>query len=291
MSAVRTLAVGAHRLTLIRDLVIACPLRVMLSAAQRPIWEPLAGPTDDEGRVPLPVNCLLIETGGRKILVDAGDGFRPERPAEKNGRLVEYLAALGTAPGEIDTVFLTHLHTDHVLGLTRPTDQGPEPVFGEAAHLVSTPEAERMADPARRLRPDAHMRPFDEQAAETYDVVDAAGLLRTIVPGTPIAPGITPLHTPGHASGQCSLLIEDDGEALLYLADVFHWEFEFEHVELYGDADPEPERVPVSKREMIALARSRDAILAASHLPDFARLRTDADGRVVGLLPVPPRSS
>lgn len=283
MSAVASINVGEHRLTLIRDLTIACPLRVMLSAAQRPIWEPLAGPTDDDGRVPLPVNCLLIEAGERKILIDAGDGFRPERSAEKNGHLVEHLAALGTAPEEIDTVFFTHLHTDHVLGAARPTDADLEPVFTAATHLVSTPEAERMADPSRRLRPDAHMRPFDEQAATTYDLLDRAGLLGKIEPGEPIAPGVTPLHIPGHAPGQCSLLIEDGQDALLYLADAFHWEFEFEHIELYGDADPEPEKVPTSRHQMIALAQDRGAILAASHLPGFARLRTDGAGRPVGL--------
>lgn len=114
MTSAASIDVGEHRVTLIRDLMIACPLRVMLSAAQRPIWEPIAGPTDDDGRVPLPVNSRLIETGERKILIDVGDGFRPERPAEKNGHLLEHLDALGTAPEAIDTVFITHLHTDHV---------------------------------------------------------------------------------------------------------------------------------------------------------------------------------
>ena len=276
MGVIGTVEVGSHRLTLIQDLVIACPLLVMLSPEQRPTWEPLAGPTDDDGRVPLPVNCLLIESGGRKVLIDAGDGFRPERPPEKNGHLVEHLAGIGVAPEEVDTIFITHLHTDHVLGLTRPTgDGGLEAVFTEATHLVSTPEAERMADPSRRLRLDDHMRPFDEQAAETYDLIEAAGLLRAVDPGTEIVPGVTPIHTPGHAPGQCSLLIEDGDDCLIYLADVFHWDFEFEHTELYGPSDPEPDQVPISKRAMITLAESRDATLAASHLPDFCRLTTD----------------
>jgi glyoxylase-like metal-dependent hydrolase (beta-lactamase superfamily II) len=127
------------------------------------------------------------------------------------------------------------------------------------------------------------MRPFDEQAAAAYDLLDAAGLLGTVDPGTEIAPGITPLHSPGHAPGQCSLLIEDGDDALLYLADVFHWEFEFDHVEIYGDADPEPDRVPTSRRALIALAERRDAALAASHFPGFFRLRTDDDGGAIGI--------
>jgi glyoxylase-like metal-dependent hydrolase (beta-lactamase superfamily II) len=127
------------------------------------------------------------------------------------------------------------------------------------------------------------MRPFDEQAAATYDLLDAAGLLGTVEPGTEIAPGITPLHSPGHAPGQCSLLVEDGDDALLYLADVFHWEFEFDHVEIYGDADPEPGKVSTSRRALIALAEQRDALLAASHFPDFFRLRTDDTGGEVGI--------
>jgi glyoxylase-like metal-dependent hydrolase (beta-lactamase superfamily II) len=67
--------------------------------------------------LPLDVNSFLIRHRGKLILSDAGTG-QGLQPVQKNlGKLPENLRALGAPPEAIDIIMLTHLHSDHSLGL------------------------------------------------------------------------------------------------------------------------------------------------------------------------------
>jgi glyoxylase-like metal-dependent hydrolase (beta-lactamase superfamily II) len=276
------LQIGRHRVTVIRDTTFDCPIDVLLSAGQRPRWEPLVQ-LDARRRIPLPVNCLLIESDGRKILVDGGDGVRRGRPKDENGRLLDRLAALDISRDQIDTVVLTHAHSDHIAGLVTPGPNGLETTFPAAEHLIARAEAERMADPARRGPRSPGLAPYDLAAAAAYDVLAGAGSFRAMGEGEAIGAGITLLAAPGHAAGHSAVLVEDGDECLLFLADVLHFSFEFEHLEFHGDFDADPEQVVVDRKAMIRLALDRDAIVAASHLHELAfRLEYDGSGRVIG---------
>lgn len=71
-----------------------------------------------EGRFPVSIGSFLVRTADRAILVDLGlgavDFAVPELATFRGGRLLDSLAAEGLTPDEIDTVFFTHLHHDHV---------------------------------------------------------------------------------------------------------------------------------------------------------------------------------
>ena len=60
--------------------------------------------------VPATISTFLVETGGRIILFDTGYGF-------PDSRLADALRRLGHDPSEIDLVYLTHFHRDHIGGL------------------------------------------------------------------------------------------------------------------------------------------------------------------------------
>ena len=63
-----------------------------------------------------PLNCLLVDTGARRLLFDAGMGASPLL-GRGAGLLTANLAAAGVSPEDIDAVLLTHLHCDHLWGL------------------------------------------------------------------------------------------------------------------------------------------------------------------------------
>src|SRR5262245_61291651 len=63
------------------------------------------------------LNVVLVRSGGRTILVDAGIGSDPGLNLPRAGRLVQRLEAAGVDLASVTDVVLTHMHMDHVGGL------------------------------------------------------------------------------------------------------------------------------------------------------------------------------
>ena len=96
------------------------------------LWERVVQ-ADELNRVPMPLDCLLVVSEGKRILVDTGFGDKLS-PKERGiygitgeSRLVGDLRRLGLAPEDIDIVINTHLHSDHCGGNTIMR-------FGEVSH-------------------------------------------------------------------------------------------------------------------------------------------------------------
>jgi glyoxylase-like metal-dependent hydrolase (beta-lactamase superfamily II) len=149
-------------------------------------------PTD---RVTLSVNALLVRSGKRVILVDAGLG-----PSAK-GAVAASLKAAGVAPADVTDVLLTHTHFDHYGGTI---DANGALAFPNATIRLSATEwawmQEKEADKAKVLAPK----------------------VRTFEPGTPVAPGVTPLRTYGHTPGHVGFEIVSGGRRLVAIGDIAH---------------------------------------------------------------------
>nr|MBC8263183.1 MBL fold metallo-hydrolase [Anaerolineales bacterium] len=87
------------------------------------LWEKVVQ-ADELNRVPMPLNCLLVVSEGKRILVDTGFGDKLSSKERQiwsiagDNRLVGDLRRLGFAPEDIDIVINTHLHSDHCGGNT-----------------------------------------------------------------------------------------------------------------------------------------------------------------------------
>jgi glyoxylase-like metal-dependent hydrolase (beta-lactamase superfamily II) len=83
----------------------------------------------------LPCTCYLIRAGGMTLLFDTGVGPRGlwGWAAEREAGLLPGLAALGVEPADLDVVFLSHLHIDHI-GWNADLDGTP--VFSNARYLI-----------------------------------------------------------------------------------------------------------------------------------------------------------
>lgn len=101
---------------------------------------------NDEGRLLLSIHCFVIESAGRRIVVDTGIGNDKKRqhPAwnQLHGPFLEHLTESGFAPNTIDTVLCTHLHVDHVGWNTRLVDGRWVPTFANARYLFARKEWE-----------------------------------------------------------------------------------------------------------------------------------------------------
>lgn len=164
------------------------------------------------GKVTVPFNPTLINTGGKLVLIDTGNG--PAAGAGV-GQLFGNLQAAGVAPEQIDIVLLSHLHPDHTNGL-----RGLNGSIAFPNATILAPEADwafwmnddNMAQAAAPVT--------KAYFANTRKVL--AGLDERIGRfrwGSEVAPGITAIaaagHTPGHtafvvASGTARVLVQSD---------------------------------------------------------------------------------
>ncbi|MBE9605559.1 MBL fold metallo-hydrolase [Acetobacteraceae bacterium H6797] len=169
------------------------------------------------------VQALLLRVAGRNILVDTCVGeekprpARPEWHARRASGFLEKLAALGLAPEDIDTVFCTHLHADHVGWNTRLIDGRWVPTFPRARYLMGKVELEHWL--ARQAEnPGVNHASF----ADSVQPLLEAKLVDTVIDGQEIAPGVTLLPLPGHSPGQMGLRVTRQGERAVFCGDAIH---------------------------------------------------------------------
>ncbi|HVD24961.1 MAG TPA: MBL fold metallo-hydrolase [Gaiellaceae bacterium] len=147
-------------------------------------------------RFRFPVVTYLLRSGGRNVLVDTGAGPRglwdewdPERAAE----LPDALAAQGAEPEEVDVVFFTHLHIDHV-GWN--TDDHGRPFFPNARYVVHRDALAFARGEGRRTHTPRTIDPIE------FEELDGEAEL---------APGITTTPLPGHYPGHMGVRIRLGG--------------------------------------------------------------------------------
>ena len=190
----------------------------MHGVVPKTIWSRLVS-CDDRNRVAYSTNCLLVEIGGKRVLVETGNGDKFS-PKEKEIYGIDHersisgaLAEIGIAPAAIDVVVLTHLHFDHAGGTTRRVPGGVEPVFPRARHVVQRREFVAAEH--------AHERNRASYLAENFAPLAAAGLLNVVDDATEILPGLRVIPTPGHTPGHQSVIIDGgNGECAVFFGDV-----------------------------------------------------------------------
>ena len=166
----------------------------------RALWGSLAE-TDERGRLRCRLNLLLVEAGGKRILVETGTGARmTDRDREikgvEGGDPVEALRTVGEDPDTIDFVVLSHLHYDHAGGMV---DTSGRPSFPNARYVVQRDEAEAAHGDELRLA--------GIMEVEQLDAVRAAGILAEVNGEVDLVPGVSVLRTGGHTRGSQAVLI------------------------------------------------------------------------------------
>ncbi|TCT07781.1 MBL fold metallo-hydrolase [Aquabacter spiritensis] len=231
-----------------------------------------------ENQVTVNFNILLLNTGGKLVVVDTGNG-----PAQGTVGLSQgTMAAIGIDPKTVDAVVISHFHGDHINGLL--TAQGT-PAFPNAQVMV--PEAEWafwMDDGAMSRAPDAMKGAF-QNARRVFKPfegkVEKYGWDKEIVPNlTPVA---TNGHTPGHtsfrlASGNSSLFIQSDvtNIPVLFLRNP-SW-----HVMYDMDAAKAEE----TRKRVYDMVSAERMLVAGFHFPFPAAAHVEKDGANYRYVPI-----
>jgi glyoxylase-like metal-dependent hydrolase (beta-lactamase superfamily II) len=275
------LTLGDARLTMVNGGNFRLDGGAMHGVVPKTLWSKLVS-CDAQNRCEYTTRCLLIETAGRRILVETGNGdkFSPKLKdiygIDHDRSIGDALREIGVEPESIDTVVMTHMHFDHSGGTTRRTASGAlEPVFKRAKHVVQRLEWEDATHPHERNRA--------SYLGDNIGPLGEAGLLQLVDGETELAPGVRVMPTPGHTRGHQSVLVgAPDGEKALFLGDVaptaVHTRLPW--VMAY---DLDPARTLESKRALFRRALDESWLLLWGHDRDHmgGRLGLDKDGNFV----------
>jgi glyoxylase-like metal-dependent hydrolase (beta-lactamase superfamily II) len=210
-----TLKVGNVSLTWLSGGIINLDGGGMFGVVPKPVWEKKY-PSNEKNQVRLSADPMLIQFEGHNILLDTGlgRGKLTEKQirnygVEKESDVGVCLEELGLSAADIDTVIMTHMHYDHACGLTVLENGEYRPAFPNAKIIVSQIEWDEMREPTFRTKGTYWRENWEPIAGQvvTIDEVWTFGPLKLI-------------HTGGHSNGHCILLIEDQGEAALHMADI-----------------------------------------------------------------------
>ena len=173
---------------------------------------------DAQWRMVLSMHAFVVRTPHHTVLVDACVGNDKERAYPEWNRLrtdfLGRLRAVGVAPEQVDYVFCTHFHGDHVGWNTRLDNGRWVPTFPNARYLFHKPEFEHwMALPDAKRPPPVRDSVVPIVEAGQYQVVSGDFALDDAFYLEP-----TPGHTPGH----CSVHLASQGLEAVVTGDMIH---------------------------------------------------------------------
>jgi glyoxylase-like metal-dependent hydrolase (beta-lactamase superfamily II) len=226
------------------------------------------------------VNAYLINTGDKLVLVDAGAAglFGP-----KLGKLAANLKAAGYQPEQVDEIYLTHMHPDHIGGLAVDGRMA----FPNAIVRAARADADYWLSNTNLSRAKKEDKSSFEGAMTSLHPYIEAQRFRPFDGRTPLAAGISALPRPGHTAGHTTYLVESRGQSLVLWGDLVHVaavQFDSPAVTIVYDSNA---RAAATQRKLAyADAATRGYLVAGAHLsfPGIGRVR--ANGRGYMWLPV-----
>ena len=207
------------------------------------------------------VNGFLINTGSALVLIDSGAGilFGPSV-----GKLLANLKASGYQPSQVDEIYITHMHGDHVGGLV----VNGKAAFPNAVVRASQQEADYWLNKA-------HMDSAPKEQKDGYlgamnslkPYVDA-GKFKPFNGDVVLVPGIRAMATPGHTAGHTVYVVESKGESLVLWGDLMHVaaaQFPDPAVTIAFDTDST--KAVAQRKRVFAEAAAHGDWVAGAHLP------------------------
>lgn len=220
------------------------------------------------------VNCFLINTGSKLVLIDAGAGALFGATL---GKAIDNLKASGYKPEQVDEIYITHMHADHVGALSA----AGKIAFPNAVVRAHKAEGEFWLSQANMDKAPDAMKDFFKGAQASVGPYAAVGKYKPFDGETELVPGIRAVPAIGHTPGHTTYVIESKGEKLVVWGDVMHVaavQFLDPSVTIQFDSDSP--KAMAARKKAFADAAKGGYFVAVAHIsfPGIGQIRSDGAG-------------
>lgn len=221
------------------------------------------------------VNAYLIHTGAKLVLIDTGAAglFGPTL-----GNVLNNLKAAGYSPEQVDEVYITHMHPDHVGGLMAQSNRA----FPNATLRIDKLDTDYWLSEANLAAAPEGTKGFFQGAMASVNPYVAAGKLKTFSGKTELVPGITAHPAYGHTPGHTVYTVESKGEKLMLWGDLMHVAaVQFDKPSVTIQFDTNSKAAMAARQKAYADAAKGGYLVGVTHVsfPGLGHLRTAPGGK------------
>jgi glyoxylase-like metal-dependent hydrolase (beta-lactamase superfamily II) len=229
------------------------------------------------------LNAVMVRSGGKTILIDAGLGSDPNLNLPRAGQLIKRLAAAGIDLSSVTDLVLTHLHMDHIGGLL--VNGVKEQLRKDLRIHVAAAEVKFWEAPdfSRTAMPEGF--PDALRATAKRFVKEFGPRLRLFDDEHEVAPGVIARRTGGHTPGHSVVRMASGDDALTFAGDAV-FAVGFEQPDWHNGFEHDPEDAARVRINLLRELAKTGEMLVATHLPFPSVGRVAVDGDAFRWVPV-----
>jgi glyoxylase-like metal-dependent hydrolase (beta-lactamase superfamily II) len=269
-AAVRTLTLDDVVVTYVVDGVVTARPDMLFTDAPADGWAHLCNLA---GNMLMSCGGLLVQIGGRTLLIDAGVGVTTSSlPFGRvdSGAMLDVLAALAVTPDDVDVLAFTHLHFDHAgWAFSEGTPTFPNARYTFAAQEWAAYDgglADEVVVPSQLI----------DEFRSGINEFELFGDGEEIVPG--VRALVTAGHTPGHTAYE---ITSQTGRRLIAFGDAFHSQAQVAHPDWMSIFDSDRPGLMAARRGLLTRLSEPHTVAFGIHFGDqpFGRVVVDAEGQ------------
>lgn len=265
---------GDFEVTALSDGVVPLPMEKLLTGTTPAKAEAAMAKSYLKPGFETSVNGFLVNTGTKLILIDTGAGslFGPTL-----GKLTANLQAAGYKPEQVDEIYITHMHADHVGGLVA----NGKMVFPNATIRANKADADYWLSAENLAKAPDAMKDFFKGAQAMLNPYVAAGKTKWFEGETDLVPGVHASPAFGHTPGHTIYTVTSKDQKMVAWGDLMHVaSVQFPDPAVTIQFDSDSKKAAAERKKDFADAAKAGYFVAIAHVsfPGIGQLRTDGAG-------------